>query len=188
MRDSYRNAGASVGCLVGISTSRLSFLFLRILPLLRLWLLSSASESVSVVSPDVVRSMVCSQGCFLSRETLRPPRSSRLSSESPAAFCLCLDASGPLLLGLWGAPPPPLAGESACPLSSEELESVRRGEEAELRTGLAPGGRDSEDRMQSSIGNNLGSTDKYQVQTRLRDIKTHLSPHELLKAPPDLSL
>lgn len=48
-----------------------------------------------------------------------------------------------------------------CPLGSGEAESLRAGEqEVVLMTGLVPGGSDREERMQSSIGNNLGSTTK----------------------------
>ena len=45
------------------------------------------------------------------------------------------------------------------PLCSGGFESVRAGEPEEVFvTALVPGGRDREERMQSSIGNNLGST------------------------------
>lgn len=52
-----------------------------------------------------------------------------------------------------------LKSASRRPLCSGGFESVRAGEPAEVFvTGLVPGGRDREERMQSSIGNNLGST------------------------------
>lgn len=51
-----------------------------------------------------------------------------------------------------------LKGESRRPLCSGELESWRVGEQVVVFiSGLVPGGRDREERMQSSIGKNLGS-------------------------------
>lgn len=49
---------------------------------------------------------------------------------------------------------------SMCPLCSGEVESLSAGEhEVVFTTGFVPGGSDKEERMQSSIGNNRGSTE-----------------------------
>lgn len=146
---SYKKAVASAGCLEGTSTPPLSFLFLRTRPPITLWLLSSAVESVSAVSLDAVRSMVSSHGralialgAFLSWEMF--PLLSCSCQESLASFGLCLAVSELILLVLKETSRRSPAGE----------------QEVVFMTGLVPGGRDREERMQSSIGNNRGSTDE----------------------------
>lgn len=52
-----------------------------------------------------------------------------------------------------------LLGALRRPLCSGEAGSLRAGEqEVVFMTALVPGGSDRDERMQSSIGNNLGST------------------------------
>lgn len=161
---SYKKADASTGSLVGTSTPPLSFLFLRILAPLKLRLSPSASGSVSAVSLDVVRSMVSSHGgtlvelcAFLSWETFLPLTCSCQLSESPDSLSLCLIVSELLLDGLSRLLV--LLGALRRPLCSGEAGSLRAGEqEVVFMTALVPGGSDRDERMQSSIGNNLGST------------------------------
>lgn len=161
---SYKKADASTGCLAGMSTPPLNFLFLKARVSLKLRPSSLAAESVSVVSLDVVRSMVSSHkrvltecGAFLSWETFPPLICCCQMPESLVSLSLCLIVSELLLLGLSRVLV--LMTASRRPLCSGEAESLRAGEqEAVLMTGLVPGGSDKEERMQSSIGNNLGST------------------------------
>ena len=157
--ESYKRADLSTGCLVGMSTPPLSFLFLAALAPLKLWLSPLSAESLSAVSLDVVRSMVSphfrvlTEFCaFLSWEMLWPLTCSCQLPESLVCLGLCLTVSELLLL----APSRLLALTEASrdPLCSGEFDSLRT---VEQDAGLVPGGSDRDERMQSSIGNNLGS-------------------------------
>lgn len=135
---SYRNAGSSGGRLAGTSPPPSDrFLFRRLLLLLSSS--SSASslpEFESACSFNAVRSMVSSQGAapvllLFSWQARRPP------SFLLPSLCCCSA----------------LSGLSGC---SWWFESLSVGEQEGL-SDFAPSGRDREERMQSSIGNNLGS-------------------------------
>lgn len=75
--------------------------------------------------------------------------------ESPVSLSLCVIVSELCLIALSRLLV--LLGALGRPLRSGGVESLRAGEQ-EVVTGLVTGGRDREERMQSSIGNNLGST------------------------------
>lgn len=79
--------------------------------------------------------------------------------ESLVSFGLCLAVSELLLLAFSGLLV--LKGALRLSLCSGGFESLRAGGQAVVfMTDLVPGGKDREERMQSSIGNNLGSTNE----------------------------
>lgn len=133
---SYRNTGSSVGRLAGTSPPPSDIFLFRRLVLLSL---SSPPEFELPCSFDAVRSMVSSHSAA-SALLLFSWEARRGRSLLLASLCCC----------------PTFSGQSEPPVRPSSFESLCTGEQGRL-SDLAPSGRDREERMQSSIGNNLGS-------------------------------